>query len=92
MNESIHKYFRVGTLQWMSFPDKASLMGPVPYAAKFCAEMRLTHNNFGLLVDLSHIPVTHETSQFVFRTLRPYITHLKIRSIPVCQRFFLSSG
>ena len=92
MNESIHKYFRVGTLQWMSFPDKASLMGPVPYAAKFCAEMRMTHNNFGLLVDLSHIPVTHETSQFVDRTLRPDITHIKIRSIPVCQRFFLISG
>lgn len=53
MNESIHKYFRVGTLQWMSFPDKASLMGPAPYAAKFGAEMRMTHNNFGLLVDLS---------------------------------------
>lgn len=92
MNESIHKYFRVGTLQWMSFPVKASLMGPAPYAAKFAAEMRMTHNNFSLLVDLSHIPVTHETSQFVFRTLRPYITHLKIRSTPVCQRFFLSSG
>lgn len=51
MNESIHKYFRVGTLQWMSFPDKASLMGPAPYAAKFGSEMRMTHNNFGLLVD-----------------------------------------
>lgn len=25
MNESIHKYFRVGTLQWMSFPDKAPM-------------------------------------------------------------------
>lgn len=92
MNESIHKYFRVGALQWMSFPDKASLVEPAPYAAKFGAEMRMTHNNFGLLVDLSHIPVTPETSQFVFRTLRPYITHLKIRSIPVCQRFFLISG
>ena len=59
MNESIHKYFRVGALQWMSFPDKASLVEPAPYAAKFGAEMRMTHNNFGLLVDLSHIPVTH---------------------------------
>lgn len=57
MNESIHKYFRVGTLQWMSFPDKASLMGPVPYAAKFCAEMRMTHNNFrseGTRLNSSH--------------------------------------
>ncbi len=47
MNESIHKYFRVGALQWMSFPDKASLMEPAPYAAKFCAGW-MTHNNFGL--------------------------------------------
>ena len=56
--------------------DKASLIGPAPYAARFAADMRMTYNNFGLIVDLSHIPITHETSQFVIRTLRPYITHL----------------
>lgn len=28
------------------------------------------------MVDLSHFPTTYETSQFVIRTLRPYITHL----------------
>ena len=55
--------------------DKAALIGPAPYAAKFAADMRTSHNNFGLLVDLSHFPTTYETSQFVIRTLRPYITH-----------------
>lgn len=55
--------------------DKASLIGPAPYAAKFAADMRTTHSNFGLLVDLSHFPTTYETSRFVIRTLRPYITH-----------------
>lgn len=55
--------------------DKAALIGPAPYAARFAADMRMTHNNFGLLVDLSHFPTTYETSQFVVRTLRPYITH-----------------
>lgn len=58
--------------------DKASLIGPAPYAARFAADMRTTHNNFGLLVDLSHFPTTYETSKFVIRTLRPYITHLHI--------------
>ena len=58
--------------------DKAALIGPAPYAARFAADMRMTHNNFGLLVDLSHFPTTYETSQFVIRTLRPYITHLHI--------------
>lgn len=55
--------------------DKAALIGPAPYAAKFAADMRTTHNNFGLLVDLSHFPTTYETSRFVVQTLRPYITH-----------------
>ena len=36
--------------------DKAALIGPAPYAAKFAADMRTTHSNFGLLVDLSHFP------------------------------------
>jgi sugar phosphate isomerase/epimerase len=58
--------------------EKASLIGPAPYAAKFAAEMRTSHSNFGLLIDLSHIPMTYETPEFVVRTLRPYITHLHI--------------
>ena len=56
--------------------DKAALIGPAPLAARFAADIRTTHSNFGLLVDLSHFPTTYETSRFVVRTLRPYITHL----------------
>jgi sugar phosphate isomerase/epimerase len=58
--------------------DKASLIGPAPYAAEFAADMRKTHNNFGLLVDLSHFPTTYETSKFAIQVLRPYITHFHI--------------
>lgn len=58
--------------------DKAALIGPAPYAARFAADMRMSHNNFGLLVDLSHFPTTYETSKFVIRTLCPYITHFHI--------------
>lgn len=58
--------------------DKAALIGPAPYAARFAADMRTTHSNFGLLVDLSHFPTTYETSRFVIQTLRPYITHFHI--------------
>lgn len=56
--------------------DKAVLIGPAPYAAQFAADMRATHPNFSLLVDLSHFPTTYETSRFVVGTLREYITHL----------------
>lgn len=55
--------------------DKSVLIGPAPFAAQFAADVRMTHNNFGLLVDLSHFPTTYETAKFVVQTVRPYITH-----------------
>lgn len=58
--------------------DKAALIGPAPYAAQFAADMRMTHSNFGLLVDLSHFPTTYETSKFAISVMRPYITHFHI--------------
>ncbi len=58
--------------------DKAVLIGPAPLAARFAADVQTTCGNFGLLVDLSHIPIAHETPEFTVRTLRPYITHLHI--------------
>lgn len=58
--------------------DKAVLIGPAPYAARFAADMRKTHDNFGLIVDLSHLPTTYETSKFAIQTLKPYITHFHI--------------
>lgn len=58
--------------------DKAALIGPAPLAARFAADMRTRVSNFGLIVDLSHFPTTYETSQFVIRMLRPYITHFHI--------------
>lgn len=58
--------------------DKAALIGPAPYAARFAEDMRMTNHNFGLLVDLSHFPTTYETSKFAVQTLRPYITHFHI--------------
>lgn len=69
---------------------KAALIGPAPYAARFAADMRMTHSNFGLMVDLSHFPTTYETTQFVIRTLRPYITHLHIGNAvvqPGCEAY-----
>lgn len=39
--------------------DKAALIGPAPYAARFAADMRTACSNFGLLVDLSHFPTTY---------------------------------
>lgn len=58
--------------------DKAALIGPAPLAARFASDVRSTCSNFGLLVGLSHIPITHETPRFAVQTMRPYITHFHI--------------
>ena len=54
---------------------KCSLLGPAPLAARFAAEVRTQVPNFGLMVDLSHFPMTYEKSAQVISALRPYITH-----------------
>ncbi len=56
--------------------DKCSLIGPAPLAARFCEAVREEYDNFGLLVDLSHIPIIHETIEYSVHTLRCCITHL----------------
>ena len=63
---------------------KCSLLGPAPLAARFAAEVRKQVPNFGLMVDLSHFPMTYETSSQVISTLRPYITHFHFGNT-VCQ-------
>lgn len=57
---------------------KKSLIGPAPLAARYAADIRSRHDNFGLMIDLSHIPMCYESSEFVVRTLRPYLTHFHI--------------
>ena len=63
---------------------KSALLGPAPLAACFAAEVRSQVPNFGLMVDLSHFPMTYETSAQVISTLRPYITHFHFGNT-VCQ-------
>jgi sugar phosphate isomerase/epimerase len=57
---------------------KSALIGAAPYAARFAADVRTTHNNFGYLLDLAHLPLTRETPEFAVRTLRPYLMHFHV--------------
>lgn len=54
---------------------KKALLGPAPLAARFAEEVRSQVPNFGFMVDLSHFPMTYETSAQIIPVLRPYITH-----------------
>lgn len=53
--------------------DKKSLIGPVNLAKKFAEDVKKEHDNFGLMADLSHIPMLHESCE---ESIYPIIEHL----------------
>lgn len=55
--------------------DKKSIIGPAPLARRFAEDIRMKHNNFGLLVDLSHMPLIHETIKQSILPVSEYIIH-----------------
>ncbi|MDV3429581.1 MAG: sugar phosphate isomerase/epimerase [Bacillota bacterium] len=55
--------------------DKKSLIGPASLARKFAEEITKKYDNFGLIVDLSHIPLLHETIEESLLPVKEYITH-----------------
>lgn len=58
--------------------EKRALIGPAELAARYAAEVRSHRDNFGLLVDLSHLPTTYETAREALPILAPYTTHLHL--------------
>jgi sugar phosphate isomerase/epimerase len=54
--------------------DKRSLIGPTTRAKAFCDRVR-DLPNFGLMVDLSHIPLMHETIEQSLMPVASYIRH-----------------
>ena len=55
--------------------DKKSIIGPVALAKRFAEDMRKEYDNFGLLVDLSHIPMIHESIEENLEPIKDYIIH-----------------
>ncbi len=55
--------------------DKASLIGPVALAKRYAEEVCRECDNFGLMVDLSHLPLLRETSVESLLPVKDYIVH-----------------
>jgi sugar phosphate isomerase/epimerase len=55
--------------------DKKSLIGPVDLARRYAQAVREECDNFGLMVDLSHLPLIGETSRESLIPNKDYITH-----------------
>ncbi len=58
--------------------DKKSLIGPANLALRYAKEIRTEYANFGLMVDLSHIPLIHETIEESLLPVKDYIVHAHI--------------
>ena len=58
--------------------EKRSLLGPTPYVAEVAAEIRRSCDNFGLTVDLSHIPQLRESPRQALEPVKDYLVHLHV--------------
>ncbi|WP_319559708.1 TIM barrel protein [Marispirochaeta sp.] len=55
--------------------DKASLIGPASLAKRYAEEIKAEYDNFGLMVDLSHIPLLHETIKESLLPIKEHLVH-----------------
>ncbi len=55
--------------------DKKSLIGPAFLAKRLAAIIMEEYDNFGLMVDLSHLPLIHESLEEAILPIKEYIVH-----------------
>jgi sugar phosphate isomerase/epimerase len=58
--------------------DKKCLIGKSDLAATVAQKIRKNHGNFGLILDLSHIPLQYEPAKTAIQNCAKYTTHLHI--------------
>jgi sugar phosphate isomerase/epimerase len=58
--------------------DKKSLVGPVELAKRYAEEIRKEYDNFGLMVDLSHLPLIRENAAEAILPVKDYLVHAHI--------------
>lgn len=72
--------------------DKKSIIGPVALAKRFAAEITAEYDNFGLMVDLSHLPLLHETPEESLIPIKDYIIHAHMGNCVVKDPSFPAYG
>ncbi len=58
--------------------DKKCLIGPTEEAVEIASQVRKNCPNFGLMEDLSHLPLLHESSDHALRTSKAYLVHAHV--------------
>ncbi len=55
--------------------DKCSLVGPSALAVEVAAQVRADHPNFGLTIDMGHLPLIGESYREALHTTKDYLIH-----------------
>jgi len=58
--------------------DKKCLVGPVDSAREIAERVKATHPSFGLMVDLSHIPLLGESPAEALQPIKDHVVHIHI--------------
>ena len=58
--------------------DKKCLIGPTPEAVAVAKEVKRNYPNFGLMIDLSHLPLLKEKPDYAVKTAKNYLAHVHI--------------
>jgi len=58
--------------------DKKSLVGPVSLAVRYAQDIRKDYDNFGLMADLSHLPLIREKAEEAILPIKEYLVHAHI--------------
>jgi len=58
--------------------DKKYLIGPTEEGVQVAKEVRRRYSNFGLMIDLSHLPLLGESADYAIKMARDYLTHVHI--------------
>jgi len=58
--------------------DKRSLIGPVCLARRLAEAVREEYDNFGLMVDLSHLPLLRESASEAILPIKDFLAHVHI--------------
>ncbi len=58
--------------------DKCALVGPVGVAKEVAERVKADYKNFGLMVDLSHLPLVRETPKEAILPIKDYLVHIHI--------------
>lgn len=72
--------------------DKKSLIGPSWLAKRFADEITKEYDNFGLTVDMGHIPLIKETFKEAVLPVKKYLKHVHIGNCVIKNSSFFGYG